>query len=157
MNIAWEIKGLIREFTRQEVIFRILGNRFKIGMLEFGILLGIISIITVMVLNKRQAPLSARKGVFGFFTTVISVPVIEEIIFRLVLISVLTVVFHSVTLAVLASAFLFALGHMLYGNLRFVDSFISGLLWGWAFTVVGLSVTIIAHVTHNFFAWVMGK
>jgi len=156
MNIGWEIENVIEDFTRQEVFFRIFGSRFELGYLEFGILLGLLSILTVTILNRRRAPLRARGIISGFFTTVITAPIIEEIIFRFVLITVLTVVFNSVVLAVLGSAFLFALGHMLYGNLRFVDSFISGLLWGWAFTLVGLPVTIIAHMTHNFIAWGLG-
>lgn len=157
MDIWWQLQLWIRDFMRQEVQINLFGTRLEMGFLQFGILLGIISLTTAVLLNHKRAPMRMRTGgLTGFFTTVFVSPVIEELIFRLVLISVFTVLFDSVIIAVVLSAFLFGIGHLLYGNMRFVDSFVIGLLWGWAFVFVGLPITIIAHITHNFLASMMG-
>ncbi|MFH1424053.1 MAG: CPBP family intramembrane glutamic endopeptidase [archaeon] len=156
----WDYIAILwRDFLRQDVQLKLFGARYDLGYLEFGIILGIISLSVALIFNSNTAPLKAKlsKSVAGFFSVVFVAPVIEEIIFRLVLISIFTVLFESVLIAVVVSAFFFAVGHILWGNLRFVDTFVSGLLWGWAFTVVGLSVTIIAHMTHNFLASIMRR
>jgi len=138
----------------QVLSVNILGIKIAAGMVEWGLLLGVISfIINVMLSAMGYRRISV--GMTRFIRTVITAPVIEEIIFRLVLISVFSMVFNSVLVAIVISAVLFALAHLLYGGLTFIDCLITGLIWGWAFINLGVGVTIIAHMTHNFIVSVL--
>ncbi|MFH1450954.1 MAG: CPBP family intramembrane glutamic endopeptidase [archaeon] len=128
---------------------RILGVKIAAGMVEWGLMLGGLAFI-INVLLAAMSYNSMGSKTYNFLNSVFIIPVLEEIICRLLLISVFTIVFDSVIIAVFVSALLFALGHLLYGGLNFIHSFIDGLVWGWAFLTLGISVPIIAHIFHNF-------
>jgi hypothetical protein len=144
----------IVDFFSREVTFGILNNSITVSWFKVGLMLGLISFLLAVIFNSRKNN-TAGKGV-ALLRTVIVSPVIEEVIFRLVLIPVLYILLGNVVIAIAGSAFLFGLGHVVYGGMKFVDSFITGLIWGWAFVAIGIEVTILAHMTHNFLATLMG-
>jgi len=150
----WQLEYMLT----QDISIDMFGHYYDFVLWQFGVALGVMSFIVAVAFHSMSHPhrmfMSSRIG--GFFSDVVIAPILEEIIYRLVLISVFTVILGSPMLAVVASAFLFGLGHVLYGGMKFVDSFVTGLLYGWAFVLVGLPVVIIAHMTHNFFASVTG-
>lgn len=141
----------IYEFLDKTIRFYVFGTRFEFALPWLGVALGVTTFLIAVLFGSAGRHSVSSKAV-GFIKTVITAPIIEEIIFRLVLISILIAIFDSTIIAVGISAFLFALGHVLYGGMRFVDSFVTGLLYGWAFVNIGLGITIIAHMTHNLFA-----
>jgi len=145
MSVAYSLGNLIGEL----LTVNLFGVKIVAGMVEWGLLLGIVSFISAVVLMGIGRHAMSTWPV-SFVRAVIRAPIVEEIIFRLVLISVFTFVFDSVIIAIVLSAGLFAFAHLLYGGLRFLDCFITGLIWGWAFLNLGLGVTIIAYATHNF-------
>jgi membrane protease YdiL (CAAX protease family) len=148
-----DLLGELADFFTRKVSFWLFGEFYSIEWFKIAIVLGFITFMLAVLLNARGPQ---KLGPLGFFKLVITGPIIEEIIFRLMLIPFLYVVFGSAIIAIGASAFLFALGHIVYGGMRFVDSFITGLLWGWAFIMLGIEVTIVAHMTHNFLAALTG-
>tara|TARA_Y100000310_G_scaffold344910_1_gene460439 strand:- start:1727 stop:2179 length:453 start_codon:yes stop_codon:yes gene_type:complete len=131
------------------------GIKVLAGIVEWGLLLGAQAFIINVILSSMSLN-SIRSRSMTFFNNVVAGPVIEEIIYRLVLISVLSLVFNSVLLAVVVSAFLFAVGHILWGGSAFINTFIAGLIWGWAFLTFGVAVPIIAHMFHNFIVTILG-
>ena|GEM_PF-1395066 len=144
----------IVEFFTREVSLVLLGNRIIVSWSKIGLTLGLITFLIAVVLNSRPQPNAARG--LTFMQTVVIAPVIEEVIFRLVLIPMFYILFGNVILAITLSAALFGLAHVVYGGMKFIDSFITGLLWGWAFLAIGIEVTILAHMTHNFLSTMSG-
>jgi|ETN02SMinimDraft_4_1059925.scaffolds.fasta_scaffold37764_3 membrane protease YdiL (CAAX protease family) len=146
---AYHLGSIIGEVLRVNIF----GVNIAAGMVEWGFLLGAVAFILNVILSSagyRSIGFRTR----DFLSSVISGPIIEEIIFRLVLISAFTIFFNSVLIAVIASSFLFAIGHILWGGFTFIDSFVDGLIWGWAFLTLGIGVPIIAHILHNFLVFV---
>ncbi len=133
----------------------VLSYKIAAGMVEWGLIFGVLSFIMNMMFSALGYRSTAGKAA-DFLRVVITAPIVEEIIYRLVLISAFTFLFNSVLIAVLLSAVLFALGHLLYGGMTFLDCLVTGLVWGWAFLTLGLGVTIIAHMSHNLLAFMSG-
>lgn len=149
-----DLIALIVEFFTSEVTLVLLGNRISVSWSKIGLALGLITFLIAIVLNSGPQMQSRRSTTF--LRCVLIAPVIEEVIFRFILISTFYIIFGNVIVAIVLSAGLFGLMHVLYGGMRFIDSFITGLLWGWAFLAIGIHVTILAHMTHNFLATLTG-
>jgi len=148
------VLGILSTYLTKEITVSLFSNSFDIAYFQFGMLLGVTTFMIAVMLSMGGH--SSVRASMNFFKTVISAPIIEELIFRLGLITVITLLTNSVALAIIISALLFAVGHqIIYGGLRLVDTFITGLLWGWAFVTFGIGVTMIAHMTHNFLASVI--
>ena len=127
----------------------ILGYQIAAGILEWGLLMAVIPFILNVMFTAMGRHFSAGLRIRSFIGSVITAPIVEEILYRFLLITLFMSIFNSPLVAVILSAFLFAMLHILYGGLTFLDCFIGGLLWGWAFLNLGIGVTIIAHMAHN--------
>ena len=144
------------EFLTNEVSFSALGTRFELPYWQIAVFLGFITFLIDMVLYTFPM-LNSGGRAKGAFMGVLVLPTLEELVYRLVLIGVFTVFFDSVLIAIVLSAFLFALGHTLYLGTKVLSTFIIGLVLGFAFITLGIPVTIIAHMTHNFISTVTNR
>ncbi len=146
----------IGSIVGKAIAVNLFGIRIAAGIIEWGILMGALAfMLNVFFSTIGHRSMSPR--VMGFIRVVVTAPIIEEVIYRFLMISIFTLVFHSVLVAVAISAVLFALGHVLYGGFTFIDCIVTGILWGWAFLTFGLVVPIIAHIFHNFLVSVLSK
>jgi len=145
MSVAYSLGSVIGEL----LTVKLFGIKIAAGMVEWGLLLGAIAFIfNVMMTAMGYASVKGR--VTDFLSSVVTGPIIEEIIYRLIMISAFTFLFDSVLIAIIISAVLFALGHVLWGGMHFLTTFIQGMVWGWALVTFGIGVPIVAHMTHNF-------
>lgn len=145
------IPNLLIEFLSRENFTEILGYTVDIWPFQLGIILGFASFLTMIFLFSRVAYSFSSGRLSGFLGTVLVFPFLEEIIFRLVLISVLIYTFGSPFLAIGISAFIFAVAHIPKGGgFKFIGTFIMSLLYGFIFVHFGIVSPIIGHMTHNF-------
>ncbi len=152
-----ELLTLLVEFMSRENPIELMGYTVDIWPFQLGIILGFASFILMIFLFSRS-PYQFASGRFkGFFGTVFFIPALEEIIFRLVLITLLIYAFGNPWIAILISAFLFAAAHIpTGGGFKFIGTFLMSLLYGFIFVKFGIVSPIIGHMTHNFLSEVSG-
>ncbi|MDD4673021.1 MAG: type II CAAX endopeptidase family protein [Bacteroidales bacterium] len=98
--------------------------------------------------------LGNQKGVFPFLTIVVAAPILEELIFRGIILDGFLRRYSPVKSIVLSS-FLFGIVH--FNPWQFIAAFLIGLLAGWVYYKTRkLSLTIIIHVVNNLVAFVGG-
>ncbi len=146
----WELNLL--EILNQTVSFVLLGARYKLPLWELSVLVGAGFFVLNMILAQRVPRIIFFRffsGKFNFIGSVITAPIVEEIIFRLILITFLADATGSVMLALFVSALLFGIAHLGHGSAFVLTSFLGGLVLGWMFINFGIAAPIIAHMTHN--------
>ncbi|TKG93689.1 CPBP family intramembrane metalloprotease [Puteibacter caeruleilacunae] len=132
-----------------------LRNLSLLPFIVFGtlaLLIGIVSPISSSIpmpefLEEAFKQLSMQKGLPTFFTIVIAAPILEELIFRGIILDGL---FRntSPTKAILLSSFLFGLVHL--NPWQFVTAMVLGIFMGWIYYhTKSLFATILIHFTAN--------
>ncbi len=139
---------IISQMT-EVVRFNLFGSHYMMEMWSLAMILGVATYLQTAILTGSVPMNSMRGKINRIFGIVVISPIFEEIIFRMVLISALYGVFGAWLPAILVSAVMFGGAHTFYGRTRFVDSTITGLIFGWAFVSFGIFVPILAHATHN--------
>ncbi len=152
--MAWEFN--LFEVLNQTVSFVLLGTRYKLPLWEFSVLIGIGTFVMEIILNSRVPKTPFWSWRNSAANIVIVAPIIEELIFRLVLITFLFTMTGSIVIAIFVSAILFGALHLGYGAYRFLNTFLSGLLLGVIFVNFGIVPVILIHMTHNFLATITG-
>ncbi|MFO7872794.1 MAG: CPBP family intramembrane glutamic endopeptidase [Candidatus Undinarchaeales archaeon] len=149
--------SVLIEFLSRENPIELAGYTVDVWPFELGIILGFASFLMMIFLFSRAySPLASGK-LTGFFGSVFVIPAIEELIFRLVMITLLIYAFGSPWIAILISAFLFATAHIPSGGgFKFIGTFLMSLLYGFVFVEFGIISPIIGHMTHNFLSGVSG-
>ncbi len=128
---------------------------FTIAM-AVGITDPIASLIPMPDIFKQMfLEMASQNGVFGFITIVIVAPILEELIFRgLILDGMLKR--YSPVKSVLYSSFLFAFIHL--NPWQFIAAFLIGIFSGWIYYKTRkLSLTIIIHFVNNFVAFMSSQ
>jgi membrane protease YdiL (CAAX protease family) len=116
--------------------------------LLFGITTPISSLIPVPeIVKKALIDLASQSGFFSFLLMVISAPILEELIFRGIILDGLLNKYSPLK-SILISSFLFGLVHL--NPWQFITGFIIGIFSGWIFYKTrSLSLAIIIHASAN--------
>lgn len=116
--------------------------------LHFGIIAPIGNSIPIPESMKKVfMDLGSQTGVFTFFSMVIAAPILEELIFRGIILDGLLKK-YSPTKSILISSFLFGLAHL--NPWQFVTGLILGIFSGWVYyRTKSLSFSIIIHAATN--------
>ncbi|MBT3209013.1 MAG: CPBP family intramembrane metalloprotease [Bacteroidetes bacterium] len=133
----------------------------KIIMLVFiaiiAIQIGIISPFVNLIpmpefMEKIFLELANQNGVFSFIAIVIAAPVLEELIFRGIILDGLLKKYSPVK-SIIISSLLFGIVHL--NPWQFLGAFIFGIFSGWIYYRTNkLILTIIMHFANNFLAFV---
>lgn len=116
--------------------------------LLFGIITPISSLIPVPELIKKALiGLAVQNGFFSFLLMVIAAPILEELIFRGIILDGLLNKYSPLK-SILISSFLFGLVHL--NPWQFITGFIIGIFAGWIYYKTrSLSLAIIIHASAN--------
>ncbi|MBN1927401.1 MAG: CPBP family intramembrane metalloprotease [Prolixibacteraceae bacterium] len=140
---------------------------FSVGKFRFipvvivatlALLFGIISPINDLIpmsdyIKKIFLDLGSMKGVSAFLMLVVSAPILEELIFRGIVLDGLLKKYSPVK-SILLSAFLFGFIHL--NPWQFVTGFFAGIFMGWIYyKTTSLSLTMIIHATANLAGYIM--
>ena len=138
------------EILTQNMSFVLAGTKIRMPLWELGIVLGILTVMIATIFSSISY-YNPRASIWGesILRIVVTGPIIEEIMFRLVLISLFSIVFDSILIAIIISALLFASIYIWQGGMQVIAKIIIGIIWGIAFVNFGILVVIIAHMTHN--------
>lgn len=123
-----------------------------------ALLFGIISPIGNLIpipesIKKAFMDLGSQTGVFAFFLMVIAAPILEELIFRGIILDGLLKK-YSPTKSILISSLLFGLVHL--NPWQFVTGLIIGIFSGWVYYKTrSLSLSIIIHASANLSGYIM--
>ena len=122
--------------------------------LLFGIIAPIGNLIPMPESFKKLfLDIGSQTGVFSFILMVITAPILEELIFRGIILDGLLKK-YSPEKSILLSSFLFGLGHL--NPWQFVTGLIIGIFAGWVYyKTKSLSLTIIIHATANLSGYIM--
>jgi len=118
-----------------------------------ALLFGVISPISDLIpmpefFKKALAELASQKGFFTFLYMVIAAPILEELIFRGIMLDGLLKKYSPIK-AILISSILFGLVHL--NPWQFVAGLFLGLFMGWVYyKTKSLSLAIIIHAAVNF-------
>ncbi|MGP1462773.1 CPBP family intramembrane glutamic endopeptidase [Tannerella sp.] len=122
------------------------------------LLMGVVGPITSLIpipesFKKALIGLVSQRGVFTFMLMVIAAPVLEEFIFRGIILDGL-LKRYSPTKSILVSSLLFGLVHL--NPWQFVTGFIIGIFSGWVYyRTRSLSFSIIIHAAANLTGFLM--
>jgi len=93
-----------------------------------------------------------QNGIFSFIAIVIAAPIIEELIFRGIILNGLLQRYSPVK-SIIISSVLFGIVHL--NPWQFISAFIIGLFSGWVYYRTGkLTLSILIHFVNNLFAFV---
>lgn len=122
--------------------------------LLFGVVTPISSLIPMPESAKEMfLNLSRQTGIFSFLLMVIAAPILEELIFRGIILDGLLTKYSTVK-SILLSSFLFGFVHL--NPWQFVTGFILGIFIGWVYyRTKSLSFPIIIHATANLTGFLM--
>ncbi|WP_089888694.1 CPBP family intramembrane glutamic endopeptidase [Kriegella aquimaris] len=122
-------------------------------VLLFGIISPIANLIPMPEWVKKMFIDSSYTGFFAFLVTGIAAPILEELIFRGIILDGLLKK-YAPTKSILISSLLFGLVHL--NPWQFVSAFIIGIFSGWVYyRTKSLSFSIIIHATSNFCGFLM--
>jgi membrane protease YdiL (CAAX protease family) len=124
--------------------------------LIFGITAPLTSLIPVPDFFKKiLLDLGNQTGFFPFLTIVIAAPILEELVFRGIILDGF-LKRYSPTKAILFSSFLFGFIHL--NPWQFVGAGILGIFMGWIYyRTRSVALTIIIHLTNNLAAFSLGQ
>ena len=116
--------------------------------LLFGIITPISSLIPVPeIVKKALLDMAGQSGFFSFLVLVIAAPILEELIFRGIILDGLLNKYSPLK-SILISSLLFGLVHL--NPWQFITGFIIGIFAGWIYYKTrSLSLAIIIHATAN--------
>jgi membrane protease YdiL (CAAX protease family) len=126
---------------------------FPLSLGSVALLFGVISPIAGLIpmhgtINKAMHSLAAQKGVLTFIYFVIAAPLLEELIFRGIMLDGLLKRYKPVT-AILVSSSLFGLAHL--NPWQFVTGFLLGGFMGWVYLRShSVGACIVMHMSANF-------
>ncbi|MCG6189007.1 CPBP family intramembrane glutamic endopeptidase [Maribellus maritimus] len=147
--------------TREDSFNLNIENKLIIPFVVAGtiaLLFGIISPIGSLIpmpenIQKVFMDFGSQTGFFPFLLMVVAAPILEELIFRGIILDGL-LKNYSPEKSILLSSFLFGLVHL--NPWQFVTGFIIGLFAGWVYyKTQSLSLTIIIHATANLSGYIM--
>ncbi len=120
--------------------------------LQFGVTTPLINLIPMPDFVKEMFKnLSGQKGIFPFLTIVIAAPILEELIFRGIILDGL-LKRYSLFASILASSLLFGIVHL--NPWQFVSAMVIGFLAGWMYyKTKNLALPILIHFVNNGFAF----
>ncbi len=123
--------------------------------LQIGVTVPLVSSIPMPDTVKQMfLELSKNSGIFTFIATVVAAPLIEEYIFRGVILKGFLKQFTPIK-AILISSFLFAFVH--FNPWQFVTAMLIGSFSGWLYyNTQKISLSIIIHFANNLFAVLWG-
>jgi uncharacterized protein len=125
-----------------------------------GLIFGIVSpIVSLIPLNdffrKLFMEMAGRTGILSFAAIAIAAPVLEEVLFRGIILDGFLKRYGPVK-SILISSLLFGALHL--NPWQFVGAFLLGTLMGWIYYRTGsLALTICIHFMNNFFAFASMK
>lgn len=121
-----------------------------------ALVVGLISPITNLIpmtdqLKRLYLEFATNTGLFAYITVVIAAPILEEFLFRGIILDGLLRK-YSVYTSIILSSFLFGLVHL---NLwQFVAAFVIGCFAGWVYYKTrNLFLPILIHLTNNLFSF----
>lgn len=140
--------------------FRIENNRiipflvFATVALAFGIITPIGNLIPMPEsFKKAMFELIGQNGFFSFLTLVVAAPVLEELIFRGIILDGLLNKYSPIK-SILISSFLFGLVHL--NPWQFITGFVIGIFSGWVYYKTrSLSLSMIIHASLNLCGFLM--
>lgn len=120
--------------------------------LQVGVSSPIINLIPMPDFAKEMfKELSGQKGIFPFLMIVIAAPVLEELIFRGIILDGL-LKRYSLFISILASSLLFGVVHL--NPWQFVSAMVIGFLAGWVYyKTKNLALPMLIHFANNGFAF----
>jgi len=120
--------------------------------IALGVSIPIISLIPIPEFVKQAFLLmSDDRGVFTFTTLVIAAPILEELIFRGIILEGFLKI-YSPTRSIILSSILFGLVHL--NPWQFLSALVIGIFMGWIYyRTNSLWLTIIIHATLNLFSF----
>lgn len=121
--------------------------------IQTGIILPIVNSLPMPeLMQELLLELSSRKGIFTFIALVIAAPIMEELIFRGIILDGLLKRYSPVKSIILSSV-LFGILHL--NPWQFVSAFIGGLFIGWVYyRTRKLSLSILIHSVNNLVGFV---
>jgi len=126
----------------------------SIIVLNFGISAPIISLIPKTENLHRLITVLELKSIFTFLSFVIAAPILEELIFRGIILDGLLKKYSPIK-SILISSILFGLVHL--NPWQFIAAFSMGVFAGWIYyKTKSVSFAIIIHVVNNLTAFLMG-
>jgi len=144
-------------------------NTFDLSLDNFKVVLLItVTIIAIQIgfispiVNSMPVPefmqqmfmeLASQNGVLSFITLVIAAPILEELIFRGIILDGLLKRYSPVK-SIIISSVLFGIVHL--NPWQFISAVIIGFFIGWVYYKTRkLSLAILIHMTNNFLAFIM--
>lgn len=121
--------------------------------LQLGILSPLTSLIPMPdIFMQMMLQIGNMNGVFGFITLVIAAPILEELIFRGVILDGLLKRYSPVK-SIFISSLLFGIVHL--NPWQFIAAMGIGVFMGWIYHKThNLSLTIVIHFVNNLFAFI---
>ena len=129
-----------------------------IVVVEIALLLGVITPIVGLIptpefFTKIFLEMAKQNGIFSFLLMVIAAPILEELLFRGVILDGLLKKYSPVK-SILISSIIFGLAHL--NPWQFVTAFVIGIFAGWIYYKSrSLSLTILIHASINLFGYLM--
>jgi len=162
IGLPFFIVCTIRKRKTSEDSFNLrIENKVVIPFVVIGtvaLLFGIISPIGNLIpmpesIKKAFMDFGSQTGIFAFMLMVIAAPILEELIFRGIILDGLLKK-YTPEKSILLSSFLFGLVHL--NPWQFVTGLIIGIFAGWIYyKTKSLSLTIIIHATANLSGYIM--
>jgi len=123
--------------------------------LLFGVSSPMMSLIPVPeFFEEAFKELANQRGIFAFMTIAIAAPVLEEMIFRGIVLDGL-LKRYSLLKSILLSSFLFGLVHL--NPWQFISGMVVGIFAGWIYyRTKSLSLAILVHASNNLSAFLAG-
>ena len=129
-----------------------------IVVVAIALLLGVITPIVGLIptpefFTKIFLGMAKQNGIFSFLLMVIAAPILEELLFRGVILDGLLKKYSPVK-SILISSIIFGLAHL--NPWQFVTAFVIGIFAGWIYYKSrSLSLTILIHASINLFGYLM--
>jgi len=151
----WIVYSIRKDKTKIDSFNVTLGNKRIIPLIAICSIvlhLGIVSPIVNLIpmpesIKKVFMALGSQTGIFAFILTVVAAPILEELIFRGIILDGLLRVYSPVK-SILVSSFLFGFVHL--NPWQFVTGFIIGIFSGWVYYKTrSLLPSIIIHAAVN--------
>jgi uncharacterized protein len=122
--------------------------------LAFSVIVPMTSLIPIPDFFKKIfLEMSRERGFFSFLSIVIAAPILEELIFRGIILDGFLKRYSPVK-AIVLSSFLFGFVHL--NPWQFVGAFTIGIFMGWVYyRTRNIALTIVIHLTHNLLSFVM--
>lgn len=162
IGIPFFVVNVIRKKNTGENSFNLtIENRRIIPFLMAGtiaLLFGIISPLGSLIpmpesIKKAFLDFGSQTGIFAFFLMVVAAPILEELIFRGIILEGLLKQYNPIK-AILVSSLLFGLVHL--NPWQFVTGFIIGIFSGWVYYKThSLTLAVIIHATANLSGFLM--